>query len=160
MPETESSRERLDRNLEQLMTELRVAMPGVQILFAFLLSVPFTQRFGDVTSFQRDVYLVSLVAAGVATGFLIAPTAYHRMTFRRGEKRHLVFTANRWVIDRAARARGLDGRRGAARLRLPVRLDGRDDRRGRPRRAVRRPVVRLPAHAPSADGGSRVAPGA
>ena len=98
MPESESSRERLDRNLEQLMTELRVAMPGVQILFAFLLSVPFTQRFGQTTSFQRDMYLVSLVAAGVATGFLIAPTAYHRMTFRRGEKRHLVFTANRWVL--------------------------------------------------------------
>jgi hypothetical protein len=94
----ESERERLDRNLEQLMTELRVAMPGVQILFGFLLSVPFTQRFGDVTTFQRDVYLVSLVAAGIATAFLIAPTAYHRMTFRRGEKRHLVFTANRWVI--------------------------------------------------------------
>jgi hypothetical protein len=98
MPESESSRERLDRNLEQLMTELRVAMPGVQILFAFLLSVPFTQRFGQTTSFQRDTYLVSLVAAGVATGFLIAPTAYHRLTFRRGEKRHLVFTANRWII--------------------------------------------------------------
>ena len=59
----ESERERLDRNLEQLMTELRVAMPGVQILFAFLLSVPFTQRFGDVTDFQRDVYLVSIVSA-------------------------------------------------------------------------------------------------
>ena len=101
----ESERERLDRNLEQLMTELRVAMPGVQILFAFLLSVPFTQRFADVTDFQRDVYLVSIVSAGVATGFLIAPTAYHRMTFRRGEKRHLVFTANSWVIDRTARAR-------------------------------------------------------
>jgi hypothetical protein len=98
MAEGESPQQRLDRNLEQLMTELRVAMPGVQILFAFLLSVPFTQRFGDVTPFQRDTYLVSLVAAGVATGFLIAPTAYHRMTFRRGQKRHLVFTANRWVL--------------------------------------------------------------
>src|SRR4029079_374056 len=109
MPESESSRERLDRNLEQLMTELRVAMPGVQILFAFLLSVPFTQRFGQTTSFQRDMYLVSLVAAGVATGFLIAPTAYHRLTFRRGEKRHLVFTANRWVIvGLVARAVSMD----------------------------------------------------
>jgi hypothetical protein len=94
----ESEQERLDRNLEQLMTELRVAMPGVQILFGFLLSVPFTQRFADVTDFQRDVYVVSLVAAGIATAFLIAPTAYHRMTFRRGQKRHLVFTANRWTI--------------------------------------------------------------
>jgi hypothetical protein len=96
--EGESERERLDRNLDQLMTELRVAMPGVQILFGFLLSVPFTQRFGEVTAFQRDVYIVSLVAAGIATAFLIAPTAYHRMTFRRGEKHHLVFTANLWTI--------------------------------------------------------------
>lgn len=94
----ESERERLDRNLEQLMTELRVAMPGVQILFGFLLSVPFTQRFGQVTDFQEIVYVVALVAAGTATAFLIAPSAYHRMTFRRGEKRHLVFTANRWTI--------------------------------------------------------------
>jgi Family of unknown function (DUF6328) len=98
MTETEDSRQRLDRNLDQLVTELRVAMPGVQILFGFLLSVPFSQRFGQVTTFQRDVYLLSLVAAGVATAFLIAPTAYHRLTFRRGQKRHLVFTANRWVI--------------------------------------------------------------
>jgi hypothetical protein len=98
MPEEESERERLDRNLEQLMTELRVAMPGVQILFAFLLTVPFSQRFAQVTPFQKDVYLVSLVSAGAASALLIAPTAYHRMLFRRGEKRHLVFTANRWVI--------------------------------------------------------------
>jgi len=96
--EGESERERLDRNLEQLMTELRVAMPGVQILFGFLLAVPFANRFDETTDFQRDVYLVSLVAAGVATAFLIAPTAYHRMTFRRGEKKHLVFTATRWTI--------------------------------------------------------------
>jgi hypothetical protein len=94
----ESERERLDRNLEQLMTELRVAMPGVQILFGFLLSVPFTQRFADVTQFQKVIYVVALVAAGIATAFLIAPTASHRMTFRRGQKRHLVFTANRWTI--------------------------------------------------------------
>ena len=96
--EGETERERLDRNLEQLMTELRVAMPGVQILFGFLLAVPFANRFEETTSFQRDIYLVSLVAAGVATAFLLAPTAYHRVTFRRGEKRHLVFTATRWTI--------------------------------------------------------------
>jgi hypothetical protein len=105
----ETEKERLDRNLDQLMTELRVAMPGVQILFGFLLSVPFATRFDEVTAFQRDVHLVSLVAAGVATGFLIAPTAYHRMTFRRGQKRHLVFTATRWtVIGLAALAVSMD----------------------------------------------------
>lgn len=96
--EGETERERLDRNLEQLMTEVRVAMPGVQILFGFLLAVPFANRFDETTEFQRDVYLVSLVAAGVATAFLIAPTAYHRVAFRRGQKKHLVFTATRWTI--------------------------------------------------------------
>jgi Family of unknown function (DUF6328) len=98
MADSETEGERLDRNLDQLLTELRVAMPGVQILFGFLLAVPFSQRFGEVTPFQKDVYLVSLCAAGVATAFLIAPTAYHRMTFRRGHKRHLVFAANKWTI--------------------------------------------------------------
>jgi uncharacterized protein DUF6328 len=98
MAEHETEKERLDRNLDQLLTELRVAMPGVQILFGFLLTVPFAQRFGDVTAFQRDVYLVALCAAAVATAFLIAPTSYHRMTFRRGHKRHLVFAATKWMI--------------------------------------------------------------
>jgi hypothetical protein len=98
MPDHETEQERLDRNLEQLLTELRVAMPGVQILFGFLLSVPFAQRFEQVTQFQKDVYLVSLCAAAIATAFLIAPTAFHRMVFRRGQKRHLVFAANRWTI--------------------------------------------------------------
>jgi hypothetical protein len=98
MPEHESEPERLDRNLDQLLTELRVAMPGVQVLFGFLLTVPFSQRFADVTSFQKDMYLVSLCAAGVATAFLVAPTAFHRMVFRRGQKRHLVFAANKWTI--------------------------------------------------------------
>jgi hypothetical protein len=94
----ETEKERLDRNLDQLLTEVRVAIVGVQVLFGFLLAVPFTSRFDDVTSFGRDVYVVSLVSAGIATAFLIAPTAYHRVTFRRGEKRHIVFTASRWTI--------------------------------------------------------------
>jgi hypothetical protein len=98
MGEHETEEQRLDRNLEQLLTELRVAMPGVQVLFGFLLTVPFTQRFAHVTAFQKDMYLVALCAAGIASAFLIAPTAYHRLTFRRGEKRHLVFAANKWTI--------------------------------------------------------------
>jgi hypothetical protein len=94
----ETERERLDRNLEQLLTEVRVAMPGVQILFGFLLAVPFTNRFAEATTFQRDVYLVTLVAAGLASALFIAPTAYHRILFRRGAKRHLVYTAGTWTI--------------------------------------------------------------
>lgn len=81
---------RLNRQLEELMQELRVAMPGVQVLFGFLLTVPFQQRFQDVTSFQRVVYLGSLIAAAVATAFFIAPSAYHRMTFQRHERPHVI----------------------------------------------------------------------
>jgi hypothetical protein len=94
----EDEKERLDRNLVELLNELRVAIVGVQVLFGFLLSVPFAQRFDEVSSFGRDVYVVSLIAAGVASAFFIAPTAYHRLTFRRGAKRHLVFDANWWTI--------------------------------------------------------------
>jgi O-antigen/teichoic acid export membrane protein len=98
MEERSEERQRLDRNLGELMTEVRVAMVGVQLLFGFLLAVPFAQRFEEVSAFGRDVYVVSLLGAGAATAFFVAPTAYHRLTFRRGEKRHLVFLANTWVL--------------------------------------------------------------
>jgi hypothetical protein len=88
VPETEQ--ERLDRQLDQLLQELRVAMPGVQVLFAFLLAVPFQQRFADVTEFQRTVYFVTLLASAAASALFIAPTAYHRLLFERGEKPRLI----------------------------------------------------------------------
>lgn len=94
--ETES--QRLTRNLHELLTEIRVAMPGVQVLFAFLLAVPFQARFADVTDFQRTVYFATFVCAGVATACFIAPTAYHRILFRQGEKSNLVFLASRLAI--------------------------------------------------------------
>jgi Family of unknown function (DUF6328) len=94
----ESEQERLDRNLMELLGELRVALPGVQVLFAFLLAVPFQQRFADVTAFQRDVYFATLCCALVASACLIAPTAYHRLTFRLQQKDALVRTANRLTI--------------------------------------------------------------
>ncbi|HMJ03011.1 MAG TPA: DUF6328 family protein [Conexibacter sp.] len=94
----ESEQERLDRNLMELLGELRVALPGVQVLFAFLLAVPFQQRFADVTSFQRDVYFATLCCALVASACLIAPTAFHRLTFRLQQKEALVRTANRLTI--------------------------------------------------------------
>ena len=78
----ETEKERLDRNLEQLLGELRVALPGVQVLFAFLLVVPFNQRFADITSFQQTVYFVTLLCATAAWVCLIAPTAHHRLEFR------------------------------------------------------------------------------
>jgi O-antigen/teichoic acid export membrane protein len=94
----ETEWERLDRNMEELLQELRVALPGVQVLFGFLLTVPFAQGFQKVTDFQRDVYLGTLLCAGAATALLIAISAYHRIVFRKGEKRHLLFLANRLTI--------------------------------------------------------------
>ncbi len=94
----ETEQERLDRNLEQLLGELRVALPGVQVLFAFLLVVPFNQRFADITSFQQTVYFVTLLCATAACACLIAPTAHHRIEFREQDKERIVFGGNRLAI--------------------------------------------------------------
>lgn len=94
----ESKGERLDRNLGELLQELRVALPGVQVLFAFLLAVPFQQRFAGITEFQKDVYFATLLLTALSAALLMAPTAYHRMTFRQQQKDHLVFLANRLTI--------------------------------------------------------------
>jgi len=94
----ESEKERIDRELIELLNELRVALPGVQVLFAFLLVVPFQQRFTTVTQFQKTVYFVTLLLAAAASAFLIAPSAYHRILFRAREKRNLLKTANLLAI--------------------------------------------------------------
>jgi hypothetical protein len=90
----EPEHERLDRNLEELLGELRVALPGVQVLFAFLLVVPFNTRFAGLSPGQERLYLVSLLFAGAASALLIAPTAAHRITFRQQAKRFVVASAN------------------------------------------------------------------
>jgi hypothetical protein len=94
----ESEKERLDRNLNELLGELRVALPGVQVLFAFLLAVPFNQRFGQASQFEKSMYYVTLLGTAIAAAFLIAPSAIHRLEFRADDKRHIVFTANRFAI--------------------------------------------------------------
>jgi predicted neutral ceramidase superfamily lipid hydrolase len=94
----ESESERVDRNLQEMLGELRVALPGVQVLFAFLLVVPFNQRFGQVTDYQRTLYLVTLLVTTASTVCLIAPTAHHRLEFRRQDKDLIVRTGNRIVI--------------------------------------------------------------
>ena len=94
----ETEHERLDRELNQLLNELRVAMPGVQVLFAFLLAVPFQQRFTEVTDFQRDVYFVTLLAAAAASALFIAPTAYHRLMFRARDKPMLIDISSRLAV--------------------------------------------------------------
>jgi Trk-type K+ transport system membrane component len=86
----ETRKERIDRELIELLNELRVALPGVQFLFAFLLIVPFQQTREQLTDFQLDVYFVALLASAVATGLLIAPAAQHRVLFRAHEKEKLL----------------------------------------------------------------------
>jgi Na+/melibiose symporter-like transporter len=97
-PRDESSAQRADRNLGELLQELRVAGLGVQVLFGFLLSLPFTARFTRLSAGQRDLYLASLVLAAVATALLVGPVAYHRLVFRRGQKERLVRAASVMAI--------------------------------------------------------------
>jgi hypothetical protein len=94
----ETSRERLDRNLDELTGELRVVVTGVQVLFAFLLIVPFNPGFAHVGSFERAVYFVTLLLAALSAACTIAPSAQHRFLFRHDDKHHLVFSSNRIVI--------------------------------------------------------------
>jgi predicted neutral ceramidase superfamily lipid hydrolase len=98
MSDGETQKERLDRELIELLNEVRVALPGVQVLFAFLLAVPFQQRFADTTNFQRDVYFAALSLALIATALLIAPTALHRLNFRAHDKQAIVLISNQLVI--------------------------------------------------------------
>jgi Family of unknown function (DUF6328) len=86
----ESEKQRLNRNLDQLLQELRVVLPGVQVLFAFLLAVPFSSRFNRVDDFERDVYFVALLLSAVAVALLMAPSIQHRILFRHEQKRYLV----------------------------------------------------------------------
>lgn len=94
----ETPLERLDRNLEELTGELRVVVTGVQVLFAFLLIVPFNSGFAHVGSFERTVYFVTLVLAALAALCSLAPSAEHRFLFRHDDKQHIVFSSNRIVI--------------------------------------------------------------
>jgi hypothetical protein len=91
----ESPAERSDRNWTDLLQELRVLQTGVQLLTAFLLAVPFQQRFAQLTDTQRHVYMVVVLLSVAATGMLIMPVALHRAVFRRQEKETLVLIANR-----------------------------------------------------------------
>jgi Family of unknown function (DUF6328) len=100
-PETgrdETDEERVDRNLTELLGELRVALPGVQVLFAFLLVVPFNQRFVAVSAFQEKLYLATLLCAAGASVCLIAPTVHHRLAFRTQDKEYIVVRGNLLAI--------------------------------------------------------------
>ena len=94
----EDEAERLDRELIELLNELRVVMPGVQVLFGFLLTVPFQQRFETIDDFQRIVYFITLLLVAAASAFLMGPSAFHRLTFREGQKPYLIRLGTRQTI--------------------------------------------------------------
>lgn len=93
-PRQESQYQRDDRNLAELHQELRVAGLGVQVLFGFLLALPFTARFTELRAWQRDLYVACVLVAAVAIVLLVAPVAYHRIVFRQQQKERLVWAAN------------------------------------------------------------------
>src|SRR6478672_1989726 len=96
--EDETPKERADRELIELLNELRVVLPGVTVLLAFLLAVPFAKGWSRVTEFQRDVFVVAFLASAVSVALLTAPSSYHRLRFRHGDKEHMIKVGNRLAI--------------------------------------------------------------
>ena len=94
----ESPKQRLDRELIELLNEVRVALPGAQVLFAFLLVLPFQNRFTELTQLQENLYAGALMASAAAIALLIAPSSYHRINFRRPMKEGMIRWANALLI--------------------------------------------------------------
>ena len=94
----ESHKERVDREVIELLNELRVALPGVQVLFAFLLLLPFQQSFAELTSLERQIYYLAFASTAAASVLLIAPSTYHRIRFRDGDKEQMLRTSNRLLL--------------------------------------------------------------
>ena len=94
----EDKKERVNRELIELLNELRVALPGVQVLFAFLLVLPFQQGFADISDADRGVYIAALIASALAAALLIAPSMYHRLNFRRQVKEQMIFDSNKLIV--------------------------------------------------------------
>src|SRR4051794_14543914 len=94
----EDEKERTERQLIELLNELRVVIPGVQVLFAFLLTIPFNQRFGRVDQFQESVYFATMLLAALSAALFLAPSAYHRLLFHQRDREHIIEVANRFAI--------------------------------------------------------------
>ena len=94
----ETEKDRINRELIELLNELRVALPGVQVLFAFLLILPFQQQFADTSAEDKAIYTVALLLSALAAALLIAPSAYHRLNFRRDVKEGMLFDANKLIV--------------------------------------------------------------
>lgn len=97
-PTGETRKQRVDRELTELLSELRIALPGVQMLFAFLLTVPFYTRFETLTGSSRVVFFSTFASTTIAAVFLIAPSSNHRISFRAQDKERLLLRANRFAI--------------------------------------------------------------
>lgn len=94
----EDHKQRIDRELIELLNELRVALPGVQVLFAFLLTLPFAKGFTTVTGVERGIYFAAVLATTLSTALLIAPTSFHRLRFRARDKERLIEVSNKLTI--------------------------------------------------------------
>jgi hypothetical protein len=94
----ETDKERRDRELGELLNELRVALPGIQVLFAFMLTVPFSGNFGRLSDAEKAVYMAAFLSTAIATILFLAPTAYHRLRFREGDKEQILRTSNRLTL--------------------------------------------------------------
>jgi amino acid transporter len=94
----EDEKARLDRELIELLNELRVALPGVQVIFAFMLVVPFSQGFSQLSSVERWIYFAAFITSALAAALLIAPSSYHRLRFRQGDKEKMLRLGNRLLV--------------------------------------------------------------
>jgi amino acid transporter len=95
---SEDEQKRLDRELIELLNELRVALPGVQVLFAFMLIVPFSQGFASLNSVEKWIYFAAFITSALAAALLIAPSSFHRLRFRQGDKEKMVNLGNRLLV--------------------------------------------------------------
>jgi amino acid transporter len=100
----ETPKERADRELIELLNELRVVLPGITVLLGFLVAVPFAKGWTRVTTFQRDVFIVAFLSTAVSVALLAAPSSYHRLRFRHGNKERMVRIGNRLAIAGIAAA--------------------------------------------------------
>jgi uncharacterized membrane protein len=98
LPQDETPMERSNRQLIELLNELRIVLPGITVLFGFLLAVPFARGWTRVTTFQRDVFIVAFLATAVSIAFLISPSSYHRIRFRHGDRERMLTISNRLSI--------------------------------------------------------------
>jgi hypothetical protein len=94
----EDHKERIDRELIELLNEIRVVLPGAQVLFAFLLTLPFTQRFESLTAADRDAYFAAFICTAIGTSMLMAPTMHHRLRFREHDKERMLLSFNKLIL--------------------------------------------------------------